>query len=195
MYYVSLLKQLPFTDCASVLYLPLNISFFFFCCICLSVFSGHFLICIYYFGILRWKRQSSTMLCSKYNLWFWPTWALALSGIRLWQQLLTGWCVVADGSPLSWWLDREGERRSYWGGFLPGVQQCSCSLEENCMDMNYFCNCDADTEAWYINTYKHFKSRMNIPKNAQITYRRLKHLTISNLSVFILHITVFIYRI
>uniref|UniRef100_A0A8C6TNN0 Contactin associated protein-like 5a n=1 Tax=Neogobius melanostomus TaxID=47308 RepID=A0A8C6TNN0_9GOBI len=43
-----------------------------------------------------------------------------------------------DGSPLSWWLDRSGERRSYWGGFLPGVQQCSCSLEENCVDMNYF---------------------------------------------------------
>ncbi|XP_042283175.1 contactin-associated protein-like 5 [Thunnus maccoyii] len=57
-----------------------------------------------------------------------------------------------DGSPLSWWLDREGEKRSYWGGFLPGVQQCSCSLEENCMDMNYFCNCDADTEAWANDT-------------------------------------------
>uniref|UniRef100_A0A8C6TKI2 Contactin associated protein-like 5a n=1 Tax=Neogobius melanostomus TaxID=47308 RepID=A0A8C6TKI2_9GOBI len=53
-----------------------------------------------------------------------------------------------DGSPLSWWLDRSGERRSYWGGFLPGVQQCSCSLEENCVDMNYFCNCDADRDTW-----------------------------------------------
>lgn len=57
---------------------------------------------------------------------------------------------LADGSPMSWWLDREGEMRSYWGGFLPGVQQCSCSLEENCMDMNYFCNCDADTDSWYV---------------------------------------------
>ncbi|KAM9851148.1 contactin-associated protein-like 5 [Aulostomus maculatus] len=53
-----------------------------------------------------------------------------------------------DGRPLSWWLDQGGERRSYWGGFLPGVQQCSCSLEENCMDPNYFCNCDADTHTW-----------------------------------------------
>ncbi|XP_035770642.1 contactin-associated protein-like 5 [Neolamprologus brichardi] len=57
-----------------------------------------------------------------------------------------------DGSPLSWWLDREGEKRSYWGGFLPGVQQCSCSLEENCIDMNYFCNCDADTDTWANDT-------------------------------------------
>uniref|UniRef100_A0A4W5PQA9 Contactin associated protein-like 5a n=1 Tax=Hucho hucho TaxID=62062 RepID=A0A4W5PQA9_9TELE len=52
-----------------------------------------------------------------------------------------------DGTPLSWWVDQGGERRTYWGGFLPGVQQCSCSLEENCMDMNYFCNCDADTDS------------------------------------------------
>ncbi|XP_015255192.1 PREDICTED: contactin-associated protein-like 5 [Cyprinodon variegatus] len=57
-----------------------------------------------------------------------------------------------DGSPLSWWLDRDGDKRSYWGGFLPGVQQCSCSLEENCVDMNYFCNCDADTDSWANDT-------------------------------------------
>ncbi|KAM9347809.1 contactin-associated protein-like 5 [Symphorus nematophorus] len=57
-----------------------------------------------------------------------------------------------DGRPLSWWLDQGGERRSYWGGFLPGVQQCSCSLEENCIDMNYFCNCDADTDSWVNDT-------------------------------------------
>uniref|UniRef100_A0A3B4GG89 Contactin associated protein like 5 n=1 Tax=Pundamilia nyererei TaxID=303518 RepID=A0A3B4GG89_9CICH len=61
-------------------------------------------------------------------------------------------CGTYYGSPLSWWLDREGEKRSYWGGFLPGVQQCSCSLEENCIDMNYFCNCDADTDTWANDT-------------------------------------------
>ncbi|XP_056146094.1 contactin-associated protein-like 5 isoform X2 [Lampris incognitus] len=57
-----------------------------------------------------------------------------------------------DGAPLSWWVDQGGERRTYWGGFLPGVQQCSCSLEENCMDMDYFCNCDADTSKWANDT-------------------------------------------
>nr|XP_061826904.1 contactin-associated protein-like 5 [Nerophis lumbriciformis] len=57
-----------------------------------------------------------------------------------------------DGSPLSWWLDGRGEKRSYWGGFLPGIQQCSCSLEEKCVDMNYFCNCDADADSWSNDT-------------------------------------------
>uniref|UniRef100_UPI0037E8DCC5 contactin-associated protein-like 5 n=1 Tax=Semicossyphus pulcher TaxID=241346 RepID=UPI0037E8DCC5 len=57
-----------------------------------------------------------------------------------------------DGRPFSWWVDQGGSRRSYWGGFLPGVQQCSCSLEENCIDMNYFCNCDADSDTWANDT-------------------------------------------
>uniref|UniRef100_A0A8C2APN1 Contactin associated protein-like 5b n=1 Tax=Cyprinus carpio TaxID=7962 RepID=A0A8C2APN1_CYPCA len=57
-----------------------------------------------------------------------------------------------DGTPLSWWLDRAGERRTYWGGFLPGVQQCACSLDENCIDMNHFCNCDADHSSWENDT-------------------------------------------
>uniref|UniRef100_A0A673X6G2 Contactin-associated protein-like 5 n=1 Tax=Salmo trutta TaxID=8032 RepID=A0A673X6G2_SALTR len=61
-------------------------------------------------------------------------------------------CDSDYGSPLSWWVDQGGERRTYWGGFLPGVQQCSCSLEDNCMDMNYFCNCDADTDSWSNDT-------------------------------------------
>uniref|UniRef100_A0A673K934 Contactin-associated protein-like 5 n=1 Tax=Sinocyclocheilus rhinocerous TaxID=307959 RepID=A0A673K934_9TELE len=57
-----------------------------------------------------------------------------------------------DGTPLSWWLDRDGVKRTYWGGFLPGVQQCSCSLDGNCRDMNYFCNCDADQDTWANDT-------------------------------------------
>uniref|UniRef100_A0A4W6E2C4 Contactin associated protein-like 5a n=1 Tax=Lates calcarifer TaxID=8187 RepID=A0A4W6E2C4_LATCA len=53
-----------------------------------------------------------------------------------------------DGSPLSWWLDQGEEKQSYWGGFLPAAQQCSCSLEGNCKDRDNFCNCDADSDTW-----------------------------------------------
>uniref|UniRef100_A0A8C4Z3K9 Contactin associated protein-like 5a n=1 Tax=Gadus morhua TaxID=8049 RepID=A0A8C4Z3K9_GADMO len=62
------------------------------------------------------------------------------------SRLFNAW----DGTPMSWWLDQAGERRTYWGGFLPGVQQCSCGLQENCQDMNYFCNCDADVNKWWV---------------------------------------------
>uniref|UniRef100_A0A8C3G404 Contactin associated protein family member 5 n=1 Tax=Cyclopterus lumpus TaxID=8103 RepID=A0A8C3G404_CYCLU len=80
-----------------------------------------------------------------------------VTGAEQCQQEVVYNCKKPDhfnplGGPLTWWLDWEGERRSYWGGFLPGVQQCSCSLEENCVDMNYFCNCDADTDAWANDT-------------------------------------------
>uniref|UniRef100_A0A8C4Z375 Contactin associated protein-like 5a n=1 Tax=Gadus morhua TaxID=8049 RepID=A0A8C4Z375_GADMO len=64
------------------------------------------------------------------------------------SRLFNAW----DGTPMSWWLDQAGERRTYWGGFLPGVQQCSCGLQENCQDMNYFCNCDADVNKWSNDT-------------------------------------------
>ncbi|GAA6072963.1 contactin-associated protein-like 5 isoform X1 [Tachysurus ichikawai] len=57
-----------------------------------------------------------------------------------------------DGTPLSWWKDRTGVKRTYWAGLLPGVQQCSCSLAENCIDMNHFCNCDADRSSWENDT-------------------------------------------
>uniref|UniRef100_A0A673GEW9 Contactin-associated protein-like 5 n=1 Tax=Sinocyclocheilus rhinocerous TaxID=307959 RepID=A0A673GEW9_9TELE len=60
-----------------------------------------------------------------------------------------------DGTPLSWWLDRDGVKRTYWGGFLPGVQQCSCSLDGNCRDMNYFCNCDADQDTCAQFVFQH----------------------------------------
>ncbi|MGH0137107.1 UNVERIFIED_CONTAM: hypothetical protein FKN15_062860 [Acipenser sinensis] len=57
-----------------------------------------------------------------------------------------------DGTPFSWWVGRTSERQTYWSGSLPGVQQCSCGLNENCIDMSYFCNCDADRDEWANDT-------------------------------------------
>lgn len=53
-----------------------------------------------------------------------------------------------DGMPFAWWVGRANEKHLYWGGSLPGIQQCACGLEESCLDMRYFCNCDADREEW-----------------------------------------------
>ncbi|PWA16184.1 hypothetical protein CCH79_00018293 [Gambusia affinis] len=51
-----------------------------------------------------------------------------------------------EGGPLSWWVGGPGagQRQTYWGGALPGSQQCACSLQENCVDPKRHCNCDAD---------------------------------------------------
>ncbi|XP_043381120.1 contactin-associated protein-like 5 isoform X2 [Chelonia mydas] len=62
------------------------------------------------------------------------------------------YCNITDGMPYVWWVGRANEKHPYWGGSLPGVQQCACGLEESCLDMRYFCNCDADKEEWTNDT-------------------------------------------
>uniref|UniRef100_A0A8C2TML5 Contactin associated protein family member 5 n=1 Tax=Coturnix japonica TaxID=93934 RepID=A0A8C2TML5_COTJA len=61
-------------------------------------------------------------------------------------------CNITDGMPFAWWVGRANEKHLYWGGSLPGIQQCACGLEESCLDMRYFCNCDADREEWTNDT-------------------------------------------
>ncbi|XP_073522704.1 contactin-associated protein-like 5 isoform X2 [Phyllobates terribilis] len=51
-----------------------------------------------------------------------------------------------NGAPFTWWIGKGNERHAYWGGSLPG--QCTCGLEESCIDMRHYCNCDADRSDW-----------------------------------------------
>ncbi|XP_032397563.1 contactin-associated protein-like 4 [Etheostoma spectabile] len=55
-----------------------------------------------------------------------------------------------DGPLLSWWVGGPGagQVQTYWGGAPPGSQQCSCGLQENCVDPKHYCNCDADRTEW-----------------------------------------------
>ncbi|KAF7655009.1 hypothetical protein LDENG_00061960 [Lucifuga dentata] len=55
-----------------------------------------------------------------------------------------------EGSPFSWWLGGPGPGRpqTYWGGALPGSQQCACGLQGDCVDPQHYCNCDADRTDW-----------------------------------------------
>uniref|UniRef100_A0A3P9J945 Contactin associated protein like 3 n=1 Tax=Oryzias latipes TaxID=8090 RepID=A0A3P9J945_ORYLA len=55
-----------------------------------------------------------------------------------------------EGSPFSWWLGgpSPGRVQTYWGGAHPGSQQCACGLLGNCVDLQHYCNCDADRSQW-----------------------------------------------
>uniref|UniRef100_A0A8D1BJZ5 Contactin-associated protein-like 3 n=1 Tax=Sus scrofa TaxID=9823 RepID=A0A8D1BJZ5_PIG len=57
-----------------------------------------------------------------------------------------------DGTPVSWWVGRTNETHTYWGGSLPDAQKCTCGLEGNCIDSQYYCNCDADRNEWTSDT-------------------------------------------
>ncbi|RMC18695.1 hypothetical protein DUI87_04591 [Hirundo rustica rustica] len=76
--------------------------------------------------------------------------SLQLKGVKV---LVSNWNEsLKDGVPFAWWVGRANEKHLYWGGSLPGIQQCACGLEESCLDMRYFCNCDADREEWTNDT-------------------------------------------
>uniref|UniRef100_A0AC11CAB3 Contactin associated protein family member 4 n=1 Tax=Ovis aries TaxID=9940 RepID=A0AC11CAB3_SHEEP len=74
------------------------------------------------------------------------------------EQELTYYCKKSrlvskeDGTPLSWWVGRTNETQTYWGGSLPDPQKCTCGLEGNCVDSQYYCNCDADRNEWTNDT-------------------------------------------
>lgn len=56
--------------------------------------------------------------------------------------------VPPAGLPYSFWMGRNNERHYYWGGSRPGIQRCTCGLDKNCADPEYFCNCDANHALW-----------------------------------------------
>uniref|UniRef100_A0A3Q1IPJ8 Contactin associated protein like 3 n=1 Tax=Anabas testudineus TaxID=64144 RepID=A0A3Q1IPJ8_ANATE len=57
---------------------------------------------------------------------------------------------TAEGAPFSWWVGGPGpgQVQTYWGGAVPGSRQCACGLQDNCVDSNHHCNCDADYDQW-----------------------------------------------
>ncbi|XP_045059091.2 contactin-associated protein-like 5 isoform X1 [Desmodus rotundus] len=68
-----------------------------------------------------------------------------------------------DGVPFTWWIGRSKERHPYWGGAPPGVQQCECGLDEICLDIQHFCNCDADKDEWTNDTgFLSFKDHLPV---------------------------------
>uniref|UniRef100_A0A3Q0QTJ7 Contactin associated protein like 3 n=1 Tax=Amphilophus citrinellus TaxID=61819 RepID=A0A3Q0QTJ7_AMPCI len=66
------------------------------------------------------------------------------------KQELSYHCRKSQGSPLSWWVGGPGGGRvqTYWGGAQPGSQQCACGLQGDCVDLQHYCNCDADRMEW-----------------------------------------------
>ncbi|XP_023597699.1 contactin-associated protein-like 4 [Trichechus manatus latirostris] len=87
------------------------------------------------------------------------------------EQELTYYCKKSrlvnkqDGTPLSWWVGRTNEMQTYWGGSLPDPKKCTCGFEENCIDSQYYCNCDADRNEWTNDTgFLSYKEHLPVTK-------------------------------
>ena len=47
-------------------------------------------------------------------------------------------------SPYGWWVSRDSEKMTYWGGAAPGSGKCACGMTNSCGT----CNCDRNDQVW-----------------------------------------------
>ena len=47
-----------------------------------------------------------------------------------------------------WWVSRDDENMTYWGGVNSVPFKCACGLNNTCADSNYGCNCDKNDGNW-----------------------------------------------
>ena len=47
---------------------------------------------------------------------------------------------------MTFWANRNGDSRFYWGGATPESQSCACGMNGSCADPEKKCNCDANDQ-------------------------------------------------
>ena len=52
------------------------------------------------------------------------------------------------GRGFAWWVSRDSNKMTYWGGALPGSGKCACGMTNSCADPRYGCNCDKNDSIW-----------------------------------------------
>ena len=55
--------------------------------------------------------------------------------------------LLYDGSLYGWWVSRDGEKMTYWGGASPDSGACACGMNNSCASGGA-CNCDANDLTW-----------------------------------------------
>ena len=63
------------------------------------------------------------------------------------EQLIKYKCyntlLLANGNMQGWWVSRDGEKMTYWGGSNSTFPyKCACGVTGTCADTAYGCNCD-----------------------------------------------------
>ena len=60
------------------------------------------------------------------------------------EQLIKYECrhakLFRDGT--SWWVSRDGGKKTYWGGAPPGSESCACGNQSTCANVSVASNCD-----------------------------------------------------
>ena len=66
------------------------------------------------------------------------------------QQFIKYECFHARLGGFSWWVSRDGQKMTYWGGENLKNDGCACGLTGSCADdKSLKCNCDKNDEKWW----------------------------------------------
>ena len=66
------------------------------------------------------------------------------------EQLIKYEChhsMMSLGS-VAWWVSRDSNKMTYWGGASPGSGKCACGMTNSCANPSYGCNCDKNDQVW-----------------------------------------------
>ena len=65
------------------------------------------------------------------------------------QQFIKYECFHAKLGGYSWWVSRDGQKMTYWGGANLSTGGCACGLTGSCADDESLkCNCDKNDKNW-----------------------------------------------
>ena len=50
--------------------------------------------------------------------------------------------------PYGWWVSRDSDKMTYWGGASPRSGNCACGMTNSCAVNRIRCNCDMNDDVW-----------------------------------------------
>ena len=56
--------------------------------------------------------------------------------------------LLYNGNHYGWWVSRDGQKMTYWGGATPGNGKCACGVTNSCVTKGNTCNCDSNDDTW-----------------------------------------------
>ena len=51
-------------------------------------------------------------------------------------------------SGYAWWVSRDSNNMTYWGGASAGSGKCACGMTNSCANPGFRCNCDKNDKVW-----------------------------------------------
>ena len=64
------------------------------------------------------------------------------------EQFVKYECRGSQRNGYGWWVSRDGNKMTYWGGGNSVPNMCACGLNGSCAEPSTRCNCDKNDAVW-----------------------------------------------